>query len=150
MLLCLCALLPFATSAVAQPTEAVKWQFEVAPKSDMEVEVRITATMDEGWHIYSQLTEEGGPKPTTFTFSPSESYELIGKVKEESTPIEKLDPTFMMPVWWFDNTAVFSQRLKLHTTTAAVNVKIEFMACTDYECLLPEEVPFEIPVTLEK
>lgn len=134
----------------AQVKAPVKWHFSAVQKSDKEAELVFTATMDEGWHIYSQFLEEGGPLPTTFTFSTSPDYERIDKVKEESTPIEKFDPTFMMPVVWFDKTALFTQRIKLKVPATTVKGKVEFMACTDYECLLPEEVVFSIEVKAEK
>src|SRR5687767_10769069 len=134
------------TVAHAQMRQPVKWNFSSTPLEGSLVEVVFTATVDEDWHIYSQLVKEGGPLPTTFTFEPSTEYALIDKVKESSIAIEKFDQTFMMPVSWFEKTAVFVQVIKLKGLTAVIKGKVEFMACSEYECLLPESKEFRIEV----
>ena len=147
---CLIVLTPF-TQGLAQMKNPVKWHFAYIQKgNNNEVELSFTASIEDGFHIYSQFLEEGGPLPTTLTFRSSVDYELIGKVNELSTPIEKFDPTFMIPVIWFDKTAVFTQLIKLKIPFTTVGGEIEFMACTDIECLLPETVQFSIPVKVEK
>jgi hypothetical protein len=143
-------LLLITTVAHAQMRQPVKWNFSSTPLEGSLVEVVFTATVDEDWHIYSQNVKEGGPLPTTFTFEPSAEYSLIDEVKENSIAIEKFDQTFMMPVSWFEKTAVFVQVIKLKGATAVVKGKVEFMACSEYECLLPESKGFCIEVKVVK
>jgi hypothetical protein len=52
--------------------------------------------------------------------------------------------TFLMPIAWFEKKAVFTQRVELKTASASIKGKVVFMACTDKECLLPEEITFKV------
>jgi thiol:disulfide interchange protein len=138
------------TGAQAQVHIPYKWTFSATDGTGSEATLYFTVKLEEGWHIYSQFIEEGGPLPTTFTFMGSKEYTLISKVKEESEPIRSYDPTFMMNIVWFKQIAVFSQKVKLHTASTNVKGKVEFMVCTDEMCLPPEEVSFSIPVKVAK
>ena len=136
--------IPFA--ATAQAVQPVRWNVKAEPYNNDQVSIIITASLDEGWHIYSQFMEEGGPMPTSFVFDQNSHYELIGKTEEHSEPVEKFDDTFMMPVIWFENKAVFIQRIQLHEDAAVVKGSVEFMACMDDICLLPEKKRFSVEV----
>jgi thiol:disulfide interchange protein DsbD len=130
----------------AQDLQPVKWQFSAVSVSDHKVKLLFTASLEDGWHIYSQFLEEGGPLPTTFTFQSDNNFSLQGKVKEESEPYKTYDETFMMPIVWYDRTAIFSQEVKLRTPATVVKGKIEFMVCNGELCLPPEEIPFSVEV----
>lgn len=135
------------TPGVAQSRQInkpVKWSFSLESSGKNEAIVVITATMNDGWHIYSRFLEEGGPSPTTFMFETSADYVLVGKMKDEGKLVEKYDSTFLMPIAWFEKKAVFTQRVKLKTASASIKGKVVFMACTDEECLLPEEITFKV------
>jgi len=133
-------------AARAQMYQPVKWHFSAVAVNDQEADIIFTANVDDGWHIYVQNLKEGGPVPTTFTFDQSDSYSRIDFVKDQSTPLEKFDQTFMMPVAWFEKTAVFTQRIKLNQSSTVVKGKVMFMACSEYQCLLPEEKEFSVEV----
>lgn len=139
----------FLMNSEAQIKKPVKWHFGATPINKEEAILTFTAFMEEGWHIYSQFIEEGGPLPTTITFEPSNDYTLIGKIKEESTPLKKFDVIFGMPIAWFEKTAVFTQRVKLNGPSATIKGKVEFMVCTDVECLLPEEKRFSLEAKVD-
>ncbi|TNF24492.1 MAG: thiol:disulfide interchange protein, partial [Bacteroidetes bacterium] len=62
-------LLAVLTSALqAQLFDPVKWKTETKRLSATEAELVFSATIEDGWHLYSQHLDEGGPIPTTFTF----------------------------------------------------------------------------------
>jgi AFG3 family protein len=108
--------------------------------------VLIKATIDQGWHIYSQNVADGGPVKTSFTFAPSKEYTLVGKTAEPK-PISKYEKVFNMNVGYFENSVVFQQKVKLKSAkAAAVKGKLEFMTCNDQKCLPPDEVEFSIPL----
>lgn len=137
----------FCASAHAQIHNPVKWSFAAAPSStDSEAILMLTATVEEGWHIYSQFMESGGPLPTTFTFVPGKDYSLVGKVKEEGSLVKAYDETFMMNVLWFANSVTFIQRVKLNIPATEIKGKVEFMVCNDHQCLPPDEVSFILKV----
>lgn len=134
------------SSLYAQVHTPVKWQFAARALHGSEVELMFTATLDAGWHIYSQHLSPDGPLPTTFTFQPSPDYSLAGAVHEKSTPLKSYDETFLMDIVWFEGTVVFTQNVKLHTSSTSIQGRIAFMVCNDEMCLPPDEVTFSIPV----
>lgn len=139
-------ILLFAVSgATAQLLKPVKWQFGAKKISDTEAVVFMKATMNKGWYIYSQHLGEGGPIPTSFAFTPSGAYSLIGQPAEPK-PKTKHEQVFDMDVAYFENEVVFQQKVKLTKGATAVKGTVEFMACNATQCLPPDEVEFTIAV----
>jgi DsbC/DsbD-like thiol-disulfide interchange protein len=132
--------------AKAQVESHVRWAYAAKKTSATEAVVLIKATIDQGWHIYSQTVKEGGPIKTSFTFTPSKEYTLVGNTSEPK-PITKYEKVFNMNVGYFENSVVFQQKIKLKSAKAsAVKGKLEFMTCNDSKCLPPDEVTFSIPL----
>ena len=126
----------------AQVINPVKWNFSVKKISNVESELQFTATMDNGWHLYSQDIPEGGPIPTSFSFEKAMGFFLDGKVAEPK-PIEVMDKNFNMKLKYFSDKVVFTQKVKV-MSTKPVEVKgfVEFMCCDDEKCLPPTEAEF--------
>ncbi len=143
--LALAILFVAATGVSAQILEPVKWQFGAKKISSDEAVVFMKATIDKGWHIYSQNIEEGGPIKTSFTFSPSNEYALIGKPAEPK-PKSKHEEVFGMDVSYFDKEVVFQQKIKLKKGSTTVKGAVEFMACDANQCLPPDEIAFTVAV----
>jgi len=136
----------FAAASFAQIEDPVKWSYAAKKISSTEAVVLIKATIDEGWHVYSQTVKEGGPVATKFTFSPAKNYTLVGKAVEPK-PTTKYETSFKMNVGYFENAVVFQQKVKLKGAGPyLVKGKVEFMTCNDHKCLPPDEVEFSIPV----
>ena len=132
--------------AKAQVESHVRWSYAAKKISATEAVVFIKATIDQGWHIYSQTVKDGGPVKTEFTYTPSKEYALVGKTIEPK-PITKYEKVFSMNVGYFENSVVFQQKIKLKSAkAAAVKGKLEFMTCNDSKCLPPDEVEFSIPL----
>ncbi len=132
--------------AFAQIENPVKWAYAAKRTSPTEATVFIKASIDNGWHIYSQHIEEGGPIKTSFTFEPSKSYVLVGKTIEPKA-IAKFDKQFKMNIGFFEKEVIFQQKVKLKSAGAAnVKGKLEFMVCNDKKCLPPTEIEFVAPV----
>ncbi|WP_188504607.1 protein-disulfide reductase DsbD N-terminal domain-containing protein [Parapedobacter pyrenivorans] len=143
--LALAILFVAATGVSAQILEPVKWQFGAKKINNDEAVVFMKATIDKGWHIYSQNIEEGGPIKTSFTFSPSNEYALIGKPAEPK-PKSKHEEVFGMDVSYFDKEVVFQQKIKLKKGSTTVKGAVEFMACDANQCLPPDEIAFTVAV----
>jgi DsbC/DsbD-like thiol-disulfide interchange protein len=145
VLLMLVALL-FTAAAFAQIETPVRWSYASKKTSATEAVVFIKATVEPGWHIYSQFLKEGGPQPTNLTFTPAKAYTLVGKTAEPK-PISRYEDVFKMNVGFFENSVVFQQKVKLKAAGATtVKGKVEFMTCNDRKCLPPDEVEFSIVV----
>ncbi len=130
----------FTATMKAQIFEPVKWQTSVEKISESEFDLITTATIDEGWHLYSQSIPDDGPIPTTFSFKDIEGkYQLVGKTTEGEGH-EEFDKVFEMDIKYFENKAVFKQRIKVLTDTKiTIAETVEFMVCDDANCLPPTE-----------
>ena len=135
----------FSIATFAQIETPVTWSYAAKKTSATEAIVYIKATIEDGWHLYSQYMKAGGPVKTTFTFAKSPAYTLIGATIEPK-PIKKFEPTFDMEVSYFANSAIFQQKVKLKGKTAVVKGKLEYMTCDDHQCLPPDEVSFSVTV----
>ncbi|HBK71106.1 MAG TPA: cytochrome C biogenesis protein [Flavobacteriaceae bacterium] len=127
-------------SATSQILNPVKWTTTVEKTSDTEYTLIATATIDTGWHLYSQIVPDNGPIPTTFSFKGNTNYSKKGNTKEGKGH-EVDDKIFNMKIKYFDKKASFKQRVKLKTTDSfEIKATVEFMVCNDSQCLPPKEV----------
>lgn len=138
--LILCANLLFA-----QIQNPVTWIATSKKISDKTYEVRLTATMQKGWHIYSQTTPEGGPVPTTITFTNNPLLLIKGKPKEIGKLEQHNEPLFGVDVKQFSNKVDFVQSVNLKANVkTSVNLAVEFMVCNDKQCLPPATKKFTV------
>ncbi len=140
-------LFAFIININAQIHDPVKWDTSVEKVSDSEFDLVIKATIEPGWHLYSQNVPEGGPIPTSFTFKESKKeYELVGKTVEGKGH-EVHDPVFDMDIKFFGDEAIFKQRVKVLTKDKiTVTGTLEFMVCDDTNCLPPTDVEYTFEV----
>ncbi|MDO3694404.1 cytochrome c biogenesis protein CcdA [Wenyingzhuangia sp. chi5] len=130
-------------SVSAQVYNPVSWSTSVEKNESGDVTLITTATIEKGWHLYSQNIEDGGPIPTTFYY-PKE-IKTIGETTE-GKGIEIQDPIFEMPIKYFGETAVFKQKITVEDVTS-VAVTVEYMVCNDEMCLPPKEVELTYDLT---
>ncbi|WP_373285057.1 protein-disulfide reductase DsbD N-terminal domain-containing protein [Parapedobacter defluvii] len=134
-----------ATGVSAQIVKPVKWQFGAKKINKDEAVIFMKATLENGWHIYSQHVDEGGPIKTSFTFTPSGDFTLVGKTAEPK-PKVKHEEVFNMDVGYFDKEVVFQQKVKLKKGETTVKGAVEYMACDASQCLPPDEIPFAVAI----
>ncbi|MEJ7558858.1 MAG: protein-disulfide reductase DsbD N-terminal domain-containing protein [Pedobacter sp.] len=145
--LMLTVLMLLSLSAVqSQILKPVKWSYLAKKTSKTEATLLIRATIDNGWHIYSQTVPDGGPIKTSFSFKPAKAFSLVGKTVEPK-PISKFEKTFDMNVAFFEKSVTFQQKVKLVGGKTVIKGSVEFMVCDDHQCLPPETVEFSIPVS---
>ena len=129
-------------SPAMQIKQPVKWSFTFKKTAENEYDLILRAKIDVTWHVYSQFIPDNGPVPTSFSFNKSADYKLIGKTVEKSKIIQEYDSNFNMMLKYFENEALFIQKVK---TTGKVNVisgSLEFMTCDNRQCLPPAEIDF--------
>ena len=135
-------LIAFATIANAQIHNPVKWKTAVEKINDNEYYLVATASIEAGWKLYGQNIPPNGPVPTSFKYTQTPTFELVGKT-EESKPIVKHDKVFDMEIAYFYKQAVFKQRIKLLGELTSIKAEVEFMSCNDSNCLPPDTVDLE-------
>jgi len=134
-----------SAASYAQIESPVKWSYAAKKLNNNEAVIFLRATIQDGWHIYSLNVGDGGPIKTSFKFTPSKEYALVGTVAEPS-PIKKYEDAFKMNVTYFEKTVTFQQKIKLKGSVSVIKGQLEYMTCNDKKCLPPEDVSFSIPL----
>jgi len=141
-ILLLCILLLVSFSLKAQIYNPVSWTFSQKALPNNETELSFIATIEPGWHMYSQFLPEGGPIVTSFKYEKNASVQILGKVTEPK-PTEEFDKNFNMKLKYFFSKAVFTQKVKVNAAKTILKGTIEFMSCNDSQCTPPQEQDFE-------
>ncbi len=112
-------------------------------------EIELTATMDQGWHLYSTTQPPGGPNPTRFSVLPGGPFSLAGIVRQ-SAPKSVFDPNFGMQTEYFSDRADFGIPVEAAADarpgTYDLTVQAWYQACNDQICLPPHKVPIALKV----
>jgi len=121
----------------------VKWSFRMESTGNGEYEIIAEAIIDEGWHVYSQQVEEGGPIPTSFSFRKNSKVKFIGNVEEQGAYMtEGMDTVFNVYVKYYKQKVQFIQKVKTDNPKAVIRGSLEFAACNEIGCLPPETIDF--------
>lgn len=129
----------------AQIQNPVSWTATSKKINDKTYEIHLTANINNGWHIYSQTTPDGGPIPTSLTFTKNPLLTMEGNAKEVGKLEKHNEPLFGVDVKQFSNKVDFVQLVKLKAPVkTSVNVAVEFMVCNDRQCLPPRTEKFSV------
>ena len=129
-------------SAMAQMQDPVHFKTEWKKISATEAEIVFTATIDNGWHVYSTDLGDGGPTSATIEFETMTGAQAQGKLTPGAGEIKKMDPIFEMEVKFFEGTAKFSHKIKLTGGEYKVAGYLQYGACNDENCMPPTSVDF--------
>ncbi len=118
----------------------VKTQFkEISPT---EAELVFVATIQQGWHMYSTNYVEFGPTATTVNVEKITGAKLNGALTPKTDPIKKYEAMFEADVYYFENSATFTQKVTLEGGKYHVEGYLEYGACNDQSCTPPTKVDF--------
>jgi len=108
-----------------------KWNFSFEKTSEKEGTLLFKATLDKGWHMYSQNTPGIGPDLTAFKFEPSGCYEQVGKVTEP-TAHQEYDDALHQNVLTFSDEVTFKQKIKFNGKDGCrIKGIIEYQVCKE-------------------
>jgi len=120
----------------------VKWSFKVekVPSSVNEVFIVGTATLDEGYHIFSvnhdPIDADMTGIPTKFEFKTSNFYKVVGPLEDVGNP-ETITNEYGTQLY-FENTASFKQKIKVLTKEQFdISFSYEYQICNDDGCQFP-------------
>lgn len=133
-------------SVHAQMVSPVSWKFSQKKISSDEIELTFSATVEQGWHMYSQFTPDGGPMATSINFEESENFKLVGKAVESPKPHEEMDKVFGVNVKYFENNVEFKQKVKIvKGGTFKIVGGVDYQACREGQCsMFDQEFDFEV------
>lgn len=126
-----------------QFNDLISWKISTS-KSEVkvgdEVELILTSTIKDTWHLYSSDFEDGGPMVSKFNFTKNNTYKLLGEVKPVNAK-EKYDDIFEMNVRYFTKKAEFRQKVKVLSKNPNIKVNFKGQVCSDESgnCVQQEE-----------
>lgn len=124
--------------------QPVKWSISSEKVDDTTVQILFNAAVDDGWYIYSQKTEDGGPIPLNFTYKESEAFTLNGTTAEKAEKEKAMyEEAFEMDVVKLYGNSKFIQKINVKNIDEVVNGSFTFQTCKDV-CLPPETIPFAV------
>jgi thiol:disulfide interchange protein DsbD len=126
----------------------VTWSFSTKKIADKTYEVHMKATIQKGWHLYSQKQPNDAIAiPTTFTISPNPLFKPDGKIQEIGKMEVMKDATLGVSANQYSNTVDFVQKIKLKASVKTnFNGNVEYQTCDDKKCLPPKTVSFSIAI----
>lgn len=133
-------------TAVEAQLNPVSWKFSSKKISDKVYEVHMTATINNGWHLYSQTQPADAINiPTKFSFTGNPLLKLEGAVKEVGKMEKFHDASLGASANQYSKTVNFVQKVTLKAA-AKTNVSgtVTFQTCDDKQCLPPKKVPFKV------
>lgn len=140
------AMFIFATACNAQQQSPVSWAFSSKKVSETVYEIHLTATMQPGWHLYSQnQPEDAIAIPTSFSFAKNPLLQYNGSVIEigklEKFRDEKLDVSANQ----YSHKVNFVQKVSVRGKAKTnINGVVEYQTCDDKKCLPPKKVNFSV------
>ena len=137
-------LLVFVASAVYGQMENPVIITSTVDVEGNEATLTFKAAIEAGWHLYSANLPAGGPTSATVEFEVFEGAELQGSLVPGAGEIEKEDPIFGMKVKYYENEAVFTQKLKLLGGKYRLQGYMRYGACNDETCLPPTTYEFDV------
>lgn len=123
--------------------DKIVWDFTY---NSTEQQLEFKASLQKGWHIYSQLLDENaGPIATTFELEENSNLVWDGPIQEPAGE-EVYDKNFGSMITYFSDEVTFIQSIAQVNSPTTVKGSVLFMICDDQGCLPPDLIEFEIPV----
>src|ERR1700694_75300 len=135
-----------AAAAGAQTLNPVSWTFTSKKLGDNLYELQMTATIQDGWHLYAQSQPADAiAQPTSFHFNKNPLVDLDGNVKEVGKLQKYKDEKLGVSANQYSNKVTFVQKVKV-TGKAKTNIdgKREYQTCNEEKCLPPKTINLSI------
>ena len=124
----------------SQDIEPVEWQYDVNKINDTEYNISFSASILEGWKLYSQFSPNEGALPTSFSFINNISGFEASELFNEDDYIVGFDNVFKMDLYYYENEANFNQNVKLlDKDLNQIKVEIDYSSCDDELCIFRNE-----------
>lgn len=132
-----------ALCVYGQKLDPVQWtltsEVTKAPPGSSVV-LHLKAKFDEGWHLYSLTTPQGGPIPTTATLSDNPA--VAGAKFYQPPPERQFDKNFNLDTETFEKEVDLPVVATLANTangTIEIAAQVRYQACNDRQCLPPKK-----------
>jgi thiol:disulfide interchange protein DsbD len=136
----------FMVAGAEAQVNPVNWTFSSKKIDDKTFELHMTATIQDGWHLYSQVQPEDAIAiPTGFKINNNPLVQLDGKVKEIGKMEKFHDKKLDLSANQYSKSVNFVQVVKLRGSAKTnVSGSVTYQTCDDERCLPPKTVKFSI------
>lgn len=130
-----------------QILDPIAWKATVTDNDVASATIKITAVIDDGWHLYSLDLPEDGPNATTIDFDLPQGVTLDGRLVPSKKPTEKYDEMFALNLSWWEHSVTFTQKVRIaDEKTHTVGISVSFQGCDDQTCIAPKTQQLEVEV----
>lgn len=146
LLLMVCFTLMLTFFGFSQPggdwTDKLSWEFSLEKKDASHAYLVANAKIKKGWHIYSVNHDPNKADftgfPTTFKFSASKNYRIVGKLMDGKKALLHKDDLGVSLI--FENSATFKQEIEfLSSAPSEIKFGYTFQICDENGCIFPPE-----------
>ena len=120
--------------------DPVHFSSQLKMLADNEAEIVFSATIDDGWHVYSTDIGSDGPIAATFNVVKMEGATPVGKLRPRGHVVHHYDNMFGMELSYFEKTAAFVQKIRFTKPEYTIDCFLEYGACNDEMCMPPSQV----------
>ena len=124
-------------TAQAQMMNPVHFSSQLKELKGGEAEIIFSATIDNGWHVYSTDLGDSGPITASFNAVKMDGVQTVGKLKARGNEKKVFDKLFDMEVRYFEDAVTFVQKVKFTKPEYDIDCYLEYGACNDQSCLPP-------------
>lgn len=137
-----------AFNANAQLANPVSWNYTIKKVADKTYEVRLTANIESGWHLFSQTQPDDAIAiPTDIVFNINPLLTLDGKPKELGKMEKFKDKSLGISANQYSKKVEFVQKIKLRGNVKTnITGTVEYQTCDDTKCLPPKKINFSLQV----
>lgn len=141
--------LAFALQAYAQ--NPVSWSLQAAQtvKAGARTDVRLTANISGGWHLYSLTQPAGGPNATRINVASEPTFKSAGIIKAPPAKV-KFDDNFGINTETYAGSVTFTIPLQVaadaQTGKQTLALNVRFQVCNETTCLPPRTVKVETTI----
>ena len=121
----------------AQMMDPVHFSSQLKMLSGDEAEIIFTATIDNGWHVYSTDMGDDGPVSATFNKVKMDGAETVGRLQPRGNVVKQFDKMFDMELRFFEKKATFVQKIRFTKPDYDIDCYLEYGACNDEMCMPP-------------
>ena len=131
------------TSIWGQMMDPVHFSSQLNMLENDEAEIVFTATVDDGWHVYSTDLGNDGPVSASFNAVKMDGVETVGKLKPRGHVIKQYDKMFDMELRFFEKKATFVQKVRFTKPQYTIDCYLEYGSCNDEMCMPPSQAEFK-------
>lgn len=119
--------------------QPVEWR-QVQQTEEKGVTLELSATIQDGWHVYGMKIPDGGPIAMEVVLTEVEGARLSGGIHVDGKEITRHDETFDMDLQWYEHALSVRQRIVPEKDGVwMVKGYVRYMCCDDQSCLPPEK-----------